>query len=273
MASPTHFADYLKLEEGGAGVFVGNLEDHGGASFGGEVFGLATLAAARSCPDRPVHSLHIHFLRPTPPATPVDFHVEHTRDGRRIAHRRVEVRHGERLCAQLVASFAEPAPDAVDFETLPFSPPAPPESLPSEKEVAEQENWEFYEPEVTEWRWPEMPWNVPAGTPSQYQGWVRPTEKMPDGSAMRSAALAYLSDFHSHLPVARVLGGSFEPVGYASLDIVVWIHRNVVWDDYWLLTSIADIAHGGRALTRRQLHDREGRLIATMMQEALIPNE
>lgn len=273
MEWPTRFEDYLRLETTGEDVFTGTLESHGGAAFGGETFGLATLAATKTCPDRPVNSLHIHFLRPTPGDTPVEFRVERTRTGRRVAHRRVEVRRGDRVCALVVASFAAPAEGAVDFETAPFSPPAEPETLPTEAEIARQEGWDDYWQEVTDWRWPSAPWNTPAGTESQYQGWVRPTEKMPADPGLRAAALAYLSDFHSHLPVARVLGGSFEPVGYSSLDIVVWIHRDVVWDDYWLLTSIADVAHGGRATTRRSLHDRTGRLVATMMQEALIPNE
>lgn len=273
MASPTKFADFLQLTELGGDVFSAELEDHGGAAFGGETFGLATRAACSTCSDRPVHSLHIQYLRPTPGGTPVQFHVERTRDGRRLAHRRVEVRHGGKLLVQLLASFAAPVEGAVDFETIPFDPPAAPETLPSEAEVAREEGWHDYEPGVTDWRWPYRPWNVPAGTPSQYQAWVRPTEVMPDDVGLRAAALAFLSDFHSHLPVARVLGSGFEPIGYSSLDIIVWIHRNVEWNDYWLLTSVADIAHGGRALTRRHMHDRAGRLVVSMLQEALIPNE
>lgn len=269
--APTRFEEFLRLESGGEDTFTASLEDHGGAAFGGETFALASLAAARSCPDRPVNSLHVHFLRPAPPLVPIEFRVERTRDGRRIAHRRVEVVHDGRILAQLVASFAAEA-DGIDFETALSDPPAAPETLPTETEIAEAEGWEHYQPGVTDWRWPERPWNTPAGTASEYEAWVRPTEPMPEDDGLRAAAVAFLSDFHSHLPVARVLGGPFEPIGYASLDIVVWLHRNLPWDDFWLLTSVAEIAHGGRALTRRRLHDRSGRLVATMMQEALIPD-
>ncbi len=58
---------------------------------------------------------------------------------------------------------------------------------------------------------------------------------------------------------------------YTSLDQVVWLHRNLWWDDWWLLTSESDIGHAGRALTRRLLYTRDGRLVASMAQEQLIP--
>ncbi len=270
--APTGFAEFFQLAETGSGLFTARLEDHGGLAFGGETFGLATLAAARTCADRPVHSLHMHYMRPVPSSVPVEFVVERTRDGRRIAHRRVEVRREGRLLAQLVASFATPS-EGPDFETAAFDPPVVPETLRSEAELAREEGWENWEPGAIEWRWPERPWDVPAGTPSQYQGWARPTTPLRDDKGLRGAALAFLSDYHSHLPVARVLGRGFEPVGFSSLDIVVWLHRDLPWEDFWLATSVADIAHGGRALTRRHVHDRDGRLVATMMQEALIPPE
>jgi acyl-CoA thioesterase-2 len=117
-----------------------------------------------------------------------------------------------------------------------------------------------------------VPWDVPQhGAPSRYQGWVRSRTPLPDGPGFRAAALAFLSDVHSHFPVARRLGGSFEPVGYTSLDQTLWIHRDLAWDDWWLATSESDVAHAGRALTRRSLHTRDGRLVATMVQEQLIP--
>lgn len=81
-----------------------------------------------------------------------------------------------------------------------------------------------------------------------------------------------MSDFHSHWPVARKLRRNFEPVGFASLDQLVWIHRDLAWDDYWLLTSENDVTHAGRAFTRRTVHAADGRLVASMAQEALVPS-
>ena len=88
---------------------------------------------------------------------------------------------------------------------------------------------------------------------------------------MNAAAIAYLSDYHSHMSVARKLGKHFEPRAYTSLDQVIWLHREVHWDDWWLFVTECDIASGGRALTRRALYTRDGLLVASMAQEQLIP--
>jgi acyl-CoA thioesterase-2 len=88
---------------------------------------------------------------------------------------------------------------------------------------------------------------------------------------MHKAALAFLSDYHSHFSVARKLGAHFEPTGFTSLDQVLWIHRDLLWDDWWHLTTERDVAHAGRALTRRLLHTRDGRVVASMAQEQLLP--
>jgi acyl-CoA thioesterase-2 len=143
-------------------------------------------------------------------------------------------------------------------------------------EVARAEGWstEANSPVAgaLEWRWVGTPWRPEAaGGPSQYRAWVRPRVPLPEDRALNAAALAFLSDYHSHWSVARKLNAHFEPVGYASLDQVLWVHREVPWNDWWFLTTESDVGHRGRAFTRRQLHARDGRLVASMAQEALIP--
>ena len=75
----------------------------------------------------------------------------------------------------------------------------------------------------------------------------------------------------SHMPVARRLGGPFEPFGYTSLDQLLWVHCDEPWDDWRLVTTLCDVARAGRAFTRRTLHARDGRLLASMAQELLLP--
>jgi acyl-CoA thioesterase len=122
-----------------------------------------------------------------------------------------------------------------------------------------------------EWRWVGKPWAVAGPSDSsRYAAWVRPTVTLED-RGLRAAAIAFLSDFHSHWPVARKLGDFFESDGYTSLDQVLWLHRDRPWEDWWLLTSSCDVGHAGRALTRREIRTRDGLLVATMAQEAMIP--
>jgi acyl-CoA thioesterase-2 len=177
----------------------------------------------------------------------------------------------------VLASFAAPAPglEAQDDRLDPAVPQ--PEALPSEEEIARAEGWKPGEPGPLggplEWRWiGGTPWRLDGPAPrSRYGAWVRPRFPLPRERAWHSAALAFLTDFHSHMSVARWLGAFTAPVGYTSLDQALWVHRDVAWDDWWHLTTEAVVAHAGRALTRRSLHTRDGRLVASMAQEQLIP--
>jgi acyl-CoA thioesterase-2 len=249
------------------------------SGFGGDTLGVATLAAARSCPERELHSLHSYFLRPVPIDRDVEIHVEHVRDGRRLAMRRVQLRDGELLLFELHASFAAEGSGLAYQETRPDPGLPGPDALPDEEEVARQDGIEPGEPGPLfgplEWRWlGAPPWRDPKpGTPSRYDAWVRPRGPIPvQDRALQAAVLAFTSDYHSHLSVARILGGFFEPVGYVSLDQVLWLHHAPPWDDWWLMSTWSDVACAGRALTTRKLFGAGGHLVASMAQEALLPD-
>jgi acyl-CoA thioesterase-2 len=264
-------AELLEITPSGEDRFRARLP-----GFGGVTLGCATLAAARTT-GLSLHSFHVYFLRPVPTQRPAELVVSRVRDGRRFAHRRVEVRDGPQLCCELVASFAAPA-DGAEYQEPVVGPAiASPEELPSEEELARREGriLEDRGPlgRALEWRYAgESPWGSesPCDT-SVYRGWVRPRLPLPDDPALHAAALAFLADMHSHLAVARRLGAHFEPVGYTSLDQALWAHRAEPWSDWRLLTSVSDVAHAGRAWTRRTLHARDGRLVASMAQEQWLP--
>jgi len=265
-------ADVLRIEPAGDDRFTAALQ-----GFGGITLGCATLAAARTCSDHALHSLHTYFLRPVPPGATVEFAVERLRDGRRFAHRRVQVRAGGRLLCELMASFTT-AGEGIEYqEAIVGHDTPPPEELTSEEEIARAEGWDLDKPGpiggAFEWRWIEIPWRAETTAASRYLGWVRPRVPLPRDRALHAAAFAMLSDYHSHFSVARKRGGPFEPIGYTSLDQVLWLHRDRFWEDWWLLTTQSDIAHAGRAFTRRLLHARDGQLIASMAQEQLLATQ
>jgi acyl-CoA thioesterase-2 len=242
--------------------------------FGGVTLGCALLAAARST-ELTLHSFHVYFLRPVPTGgAPAQFALTRIRDGRRFASRRVEVRDGDKLCCELTASFAAPGKGMEHQEVRETDGVPAPESLPSEEEIAREEGWDLLKPGplagAVEWRFVGgTPWR--AAERSLYRGWVRPRVALPEERAFHVAALGFLADMHSHMPAARRLGTHFEPFGFTSLDQVLWLHCDEPWSDWRLLTSVCDVASGGRAFTRRTLHARDGRLLASMAQEQLLP--
>jgi acyl-CoA thioesterase II len=243
--------------------------------FGGVTLGCATLAAARTCDDRVLHSLHAYFFRPVTPGAATDFAVERVRDGRRFALRRVKVQAGDRVLCEVVASFTAVAVGD-GFQEAGIAPGTPgPDDLPTEDAIAAAEGLRLDEPGPIggplEWRWVGIPWRREDDVMARYLGWVRPRVALPDDRGIAVAALAFLSDYHSHFAVARKRGGPFEPFGYTSLDQALWVHRDRRWDDWWLLATDCDVAHAGRSFTRRSLYARDGELVASMAQEQLVP--
>jgi len=261
----------LEIERVGADRFATR-----GDGFGGVTLGCAALAAALTT-DRALHSFHGYFLRGAPVDRTLELAIERLRDGRRFSHRRVQLRAEGQLVCELLASFAA-ASEGFEAQEVTLDPTTPsPEALPSEHDIARSEGWKPGEPGPLggplEWRWVgPTPWRVRAAQrESRYGAWVRPRFPLPAGRAWNAGALAFLADYHSHMSVARWLGSFHEPRFYTSLDQSLWVHRDLAWDDWWHLTTEGVVAHGGRALTRRSLHARDGRLVATMAQEQLIP--
>ena len=75
--------------------------------------------------------------------------------------------------------------------------------------------------------------------------------------------LTYLSDIGTglaKLPDDR-------PVGGPSLDHAVWFHRPARMDDWVLVELVPAAQAGGRGFYTGTVHDRDGRLLATIAQE------
>ena len=79
---------------------------------------------------------------------------------------------------------------------------------------------------------------------------------------------SYIRDhFFGKYPETAELVADFQ----ALHDLHLPLHRDLPWDDWRLITTECDVAHGGRALSRRMLFTPDGRLVASMAQEQLIP--
>lgn len=264
--------ELLPLAPLGEDAFEAVLEGYEGHAFGGSTLGCATLAAARTCETKALASIHAHFLRPASAGVPVRFEVERVREGRRLSHRRVRLLEEGKLGFELFARF-DVGGTGPELSPVPIAPSfASPEALPDEAEVARTLGWDWWQPGLIEQRWSGSPWQPDGYGGETVHAWVRLREALPADPALQMGLIAYLSDVHSHFAVARSLNARPEPDGFTSLDESIWFHRQELWDDWWLLTSRCVSGHAGRALTTRELRTRDGRIVATMQQEALIPD-
>jgi acyl-CoA thioesterase-2 len=104
------------------------------------------------------------------------------------------------------------------------------------------------------------------------QAWMRTTGPVPDDRGLHQALLAYLSDAFLIDVCLITHGRTFKGPGIqvASLDHALWFHEEFRADQWLLHTVEADRISGGRGLARGSFYTREGRLVATTMQQGLM---
>ena len=102
--------------------------------------------------------------------------------------------------------------------------------------------------------------------------WVRTAQKLSDDPLVHAAAWGYISDMFlistALLPHAVPMDANRTQV--ASLDHAVWFHAPFRADEWHLSEQQGIWTGGGRGLSRGHLYSRDGRLVATTMQEGLL---
>ncbi|MFI6443860.1 acyl-CoA thioesterase [Kitasatospora sp. NPDC050543] len=278
------FADLLRIEQLDENMFLGWC--HAGAptrAFGGQVAAQALTAAGRTIGGgRLVHSLHGYFLRPGDPARPISYEVDRIRDGLTYATRRVTALQRGEAIFTLSASFKHPEQDDGRQRTMP---PVPgPEELPDPFLL-----WERTDPEdyakaggfrTLDLRFippdaPGLPPEVP-GVPQQFV-WLRTGTPLPeDDPLLQVCALTYLSDLTLastatlHLQPHRFQRTEPATIVLASLDHAMWFHRPFRADEWLLFAQRSPSAGDGRGLSHGEFYNRDGLLVASAVQEALV---
>ena len=275
--------DILALEPLEENIFRGRSPQVGWQRvFGGLVIAQSLVAAARTVPDRPPHSLHGYFLLPGDPAAPILYEVERLRDGRSFSTRRcTAIQHGRPIFS-LAASFQ--VEEAGLEHALPMPDVPKPDDLPSEAEWMQR--LALHLPEgVRRYFERERPLELRPVDLSRYADarretarapvqhiWMRATGPLPDDPAVHRAVLAYLSDM-TLLDTALVSHNRtlFEPdLQVASLDHALWFHRPFRADQWLLYSQDSPSTSGSRGFTRGSLFTAEGALVASVTQEGLI---
>jgi Acyl-CoA thioesterase len=216
--------------------------------------------------------------------------VEPIRDGRSFATRRIVARQEGRAVFSLDASFQVREPGLSHQATMPAV--TAPEDLRSLREVFEALR-ERHPERAREWIDPVRPFDVrwtpdphlelekTAHPPEQFC-WLRlaraiaPSEletfEEVSERALHAALLVYASD-HTILDTAlRPHWADFEwsRAQVASLDHAMWFHGDVDVSDWILFAQDAPASAAGRGFSRGELYARDGRLLASAMQESLM---
>jgi acyl-CoA thioesterase-2 len=101
--------------------------------------------------------------------------------------------------------------------------------------------------------------------------WIRATGPVPDDVVLQQAMLAYASDM-SLLDTALLPHGVGWHSGMqmASLDHAMWFHHPFRVDEWLLYAQDSPSASGARGFNRGAVYTREGKLVASVIQEGLM---
>lgn len=271
----------LSLEKLEENLFRGQSQDLGlGFVFGGQVMGQAIFAAKSTVLEAlQVHSFHSYFLRAGNPERPIIYDVERIRDGRSISTRRIKAIQDGEAIFYMTASFKAKEKGFEHQDKMPDAPP--PEELISEQEMALLHT-EMLPDYIRDKLVCEKPIEMrpvqfvhpvePEVEPAKRLVWFKANGKCPNDLCIHRYLLAYASDFN-FLPTALQPHGValFTPgMQVVTIDHSMWFHHDFRLDEWLLYVVESTVASDGRGLVRGQFFTRDGKLVASTIQEGLI---
>jgi len=257
------FAEMLRLRDRGEDRFSAlGPGSPWGWLYGGELVAQGIRAAAATvAPDRPPSAMYCSFVRPGADGVELELEVERVKDGGAFSTRRVVASQAGKVIGTLAATFhiAESADDVA--LTVAPSVPAP--------EGFESERWSS----IFERRY------LPSDDRSRVLSWCRLNERLPEDPALPACALVYLSDDLFDGPPAGLLGEPhWKPEEFShpdrrvygqSLDLCVWLHRPIRYDDWLLLEFRCTTMSNACASVTAEVFDRAGAHLASISQQLL----
>lgn len=270
--------NYLEVEAIDKYLFIGKSPKQPARIFGGQVLAQSLSSAIRTVPeDRIAHSLHGYFLRPGDPAKQIVYEVDPIRDGKSFTTRRVVAKQDGRAIFATAVSFQMDEDGLTHQSAMPEVPP-PEELEPEEKELAElakkypeQLPFAYTGPLERRRVQPRDRINPQPQEPVQHM-WVKTKGDLGDDLRRHQTLLAYVSDYGllGTAMYPHPFGPNSKHVQAASLDHALWFHRPFRIDDYLLYSLDSPNAGGGRGFSRGSFYTRDGVLVASSAQEALI---
>lgn len=269
----------LDLTPDGDDAFLGTHQViPSGRAYGGEVVAQAERAMALTVgDDRRIISLHGYFLRAGDVNGKTRWEVERVRDGRGFSHRAVRGVQGGKEIFRAMAQFGVPTTGVEHDLTIPND-AGDPESLQSTADALagvdtrDAEYWRFHRSFDIRHA-PSALYTTPDGDRGRRQVvWLKAWEQLPDDPNLHRSALTYVCDYTLLEPILRHHGAAWAVDGVvtASLDHAMWWHHDGRMDDWVALVQDTPFAARGTGLGTARLFARDGRLLATVVQEGLV---
>ncbi len=263
----------------GNDVFRGYSQRAGnGRIFGGLVFAQAMRAGQATVEDRAVHSAHAYFLRPGDPKQPIDYAVERIRDGRSFTTRRIVAYQADKPIFNLSMSFQvhEQGPTRQVDAVIPKEPAGEEyedgliRAMSKLGMTLDKEKVGVGPVQILVEEGLSM--NDGSGREPELRAWFRSRGPLPDDPALHAAILAYTSD-------QTIVVAAQHPMEWgiidadtqsASLDHAIWFHDDFRIDDWLYAVHDSPVLKRSRALGRVLFYTRDGRLVASAVQEGLM---
>jgi acyl-CoA thioesterase-2 len=270
--------DVLSLRPAAEDLFIGgNMHPAAFRVYGGQVLAQAVTAAVSTVDaGRTIHSQHAYFLRPGDASADIEYQVERARDGGSFSSRRVVALQGGKPILVSSMSFQE-ASRGEDFQPTMPEVPAP-ESLVSDRQHALDTSTLDVDFMITTGEdldvrlCTPLDWSDPKPQMPPLQAWVKTNGRVGNEQGLHQALLAYFSDIYLIDACLMIHGRPYTDPGLqvASLDHALWFHDTFRADEWLLLTMDVEWVGGGRGLARGRFFSRDGRMVATAMQEGLM---
>uniref|UniRef100_A0A8R1DIJ1 Acyl-CoA thioesterase II n=1 Tax=Caenorhabditis japonica TaxID=281687 RepID=A0A8R1DIJ1_CAEJA len=272
--------------------------------YGGQVIGQALSAATATVDFGFVpNSLHSYFVQSGNVNRPILYQVDRIRDGKSFCTRLVKaVQDGEAIFTVQISFHRSepdsivhqlpmpevPAPDSLEdlsdtFDRIKKNPNLPPAALAmiafKQKEIppAFFRIFSFRPVDIDSYLCLKKDdvHSAGHGHPTDaYRSyvWIKANERVGDDPRLHLAAAAYISDATMIETALRPHSKrGFIPSMALTLDHSIWMHTdNFRVDDWLLYENHSTVASGGRSLIEGKLWTRDGRLVFSTTQEALI---
>lgn len=273
----------LILEDVGNNCFKGTSTDIGSLNvFGGQVLAQSLNAACRTLSkQRVLHSLHSYFLEPGDLKLPITYSVEKIRDGGSFSTRCVTAFQNKKRMFILSCSFHKrekgyehQMPMKVNVKQ--------PEELLSWSCIAEQYGV-FIPRKMKHFLGIERPIEfkpvqlinplIKEDLPPVMDVWFKLKGSRENIElSLKQQILAYISDYNilTACLYPNASKAHFGNTQMASLDHAMWFYRDFDFSDWMLFSIDSPNSFGARGFSRGNMYTRNGKLIASIVQEGLM---